>query len=64
MSTSILGTRAPAPDKPFEAALSPSSAFTSLVGESAASDRITWRRDGIATGRTGALDLPGTTWHR
>ncbi|PZS27094.1 MAG: hypothetical protein DLM61_17410 [Pseudonocardiales bacterium] len=24
--------------------------------------RTTWRRDAIATGRTGALDLPGRTW--
>jgi hypothetical protein len=24
--------------------------------------RTRWRRDGIANGRTGALDLPGTTW--
>jgi phytoene dehydrogenase-like protein len=25
-------------------------------------DRRTWRRDQVAKGRTGALDLPGTTW--
>jgi len=25
-------------------------------------DRVTWRRDGAAQGRTGALDLPGFTW--
>ena len=25
-------------------------------------DRVDWRRDGLADGRTGALDLPGTTW--
>ena len=25
-------------------------------------DRVTWRRDATAYGRTGALDLPGTTW--
>jgi phytoene dehydrogenase-like protein len=25
-------------------------------------DRLTWRRDAVARGRTGALDLPGTTW--
>ncbi|QHC26000.1 NAD(P)-binding protein [Streptomyces sp. GS7] len=25
-------------------------------------DRITWRRESLATGRTGAVDLPGTTW--
>ncbi|NAS21230.1 NAD(P)-binding protein [Herbidospora sp. NEAU-GS84] len=25
-------------------------------------DRVTWRRDALATGRTGALDLPGFTW--
>ncbi|MCB5908277.1 NAD(P)-binding protein [Streptomyces pinistramenti] len=24
--------------------------------------RTTWRRDSLATGRTGAVDLPGTTW--
>jgi phytoene dehydrogenase-like protein len=24
--------------------------------------RTTWRRDAVATGRTGALDLPGRTW--
>jgi phytoene dehydrogenase-like protein len=24
--------------------------------------RVTWRREGTAAGRTGALDLPGTTW--
>ncbi|WP_049576283.1 NAD(P)-binding protein [Nocardiopsis sp. SBT366] len=24
--------------------------------------RLTWRRDQVARGRTGALDLPGTTW--
>ncbi|GAA2120373.1 NAD(P)-binding protein [Actinomadura napierensis] len=25
-------------------------------------DRLTWRRDQLAAGRTGALDLPGTRW--
>lgn len=25
-------------------------------------DRVTWRREGLANGRTGALDLPGLTW--
>jgi phytoene dehydrogenase-like protein len=25
-------------------------------------DRVTWRREAIAAGRTGALDLPGSTW--
>lgn len=25
-------------------------------------ERVTWRRDGIANRRTGALDLPGETW--
>jgi phytoene dehydrogenase-like protein len=25
-------------------------------------DRVTWRRDAMAQGRTGALDLPGFTW--
>ncbi|MFF2526533.1 FAD-dependent oxidoreductase [Streptomyces liangshanensis] len=25
-------------------------------------ERVTWRRDSLATGRTGAVDLPGTTW--
>ncbi|MBZ4020525.1 FAD-dependent oxidoreductase [Streptomyces purpurogeneiscleroticus] len=25
-------------------------------------ERVTWRRDALATGRTGAVDLPGTTW--
>ncbi|MFF3667676.1 NAD(P)-binding protein [Microtetraspora malaysiensis] len=25
-------------------------------------DRLTWRRDAVAAGRTGALDLPGLTW--
>ncbi|MGH3491098.1 MAG: NAD(P)-binding protein, partial [Actinopolymorphaceae bacterium] len=25
-------------------------------------ERTTWRRDAVAAGRTGALDLPGTTW--
>ncbi len=25
-------------------------------------DRLSWRRDAVARGRTGALDLPGTTW--
>ncbi|MEV7232068.1 FAD-dependent oxidoreductase [Polymorphospora sp. NPDC051019] len=25
-------------------------------------DRVTWRRDAVANGRTGALDLPGQTW--
>ncbi|GAA0376486.1 hypothetical protein Acor_31630 [Acrocarpospora corrugata] len=25
-------------------------------------DRVTWRRDALANGRTGALDLPGTSW--
>ncbi|MFG2513133.1 FAD-dependent oxidoreductase [Streptomyces sp. NPDC048584] len=24
--------------------------------------RVTWRRDAVANGRTGAVDLPGTTW--
>ncbi|MEU1073342.1 MULTISPECIES: NAD(P)-binding protein [unclassified Streptomyces] len=24
--------------------------------------RLTWRRDALAAGRTGAVDLPGTTW--
>ena len=25
-------------------------------------DRVDWRRDGLAAGRSGALDLPGRTW--
>jgi len=25
-------------------------------------ERVTWRREGIAQGRTGAVDLPGTSW--
>ncbi|MFE6687129.1 FAD-dependent oxidoreductase [Streptomyces sp. NPDC057743] len=25
-------------------------------------DRVTWRRASVATGRSGALDLPGTSW--
>jgi phytoene dehydrogenase-like protein len=25
-------------------------------------DRLAWRREGVATGRSGALDLPGYTW--
>ncbi|MFD7662998.1 NAD(P)-binding protein [Streptomyces sp. NPDC059788] len=25
-------------------------------------ERLTWRRDALALGRTGAVDLPGTTW--
>lgn len=25
-------------------------------------ERVTWRRDAVAAGRSGALDLPGTTW--
>lgn len=25
-------------------------------------ERVTWRREAVAAGRTGALDLPGTTW--
>jgi hypothetical protein len=25
-------------------------------------DRVVWRRDGAAAGRSGALDLPGYTW--
>jgi phytoene dehydrogenase-like protein len=25
-------------------------------------ERVTWRREGVAHRRTGALDLPGTTW--
>jgi phytoene dehydrogenase-like protein len=25
-------------------------------------DRLTWRRDAVANGRSGALDLPGRTW--
>ena len=25
-------------------------------------ERVSWRRDGVAAGRTGALDLPGRTW--
>ncbi|CAM5614935.1 NAD(P)-binding protein [Streptomyces violaceorubidus] len=25
-------------------------------------ERLTWRRDAVANGRTGAVDLPGTTW--
>ncbi|MDN3023441.1 NAD(P)-binding protein [Streptomyces sp. S.PB5] len=25
-------------------------------------DRVTWRRDSVANGRTGAVDLPGTSW--
>ncbi|GGX45829.1 NAD(P)-binding protein [Streptomyces chryseus] len=25
-------------------------------------ERVTWRREALATGRTGALDRPGTTW--
>ncbi|MFD3836882.1 NAD(P)-binding protein [Streptomyces sp. NPDC058642] len=25
-------------------------------------DRVTWRRESVAAGRTGAVDLPGTSW--
>ncbi|MEU6380920.1 FAD-dependent oxidoreductase [Streptomyces sp. NPDC046909] len=25
-------------------------------------DRVTWRRESVANGRTGAVDLPGTSW--
>ncbi|MGW3315204.1 NAD(P)-binding protein [Streptomyces fungicidicus] len=25
-------------------------------------ERVTWRRDAVANGRTGAVDLPGTSW--
>nr|WP_308039768.1 FAD-dependent oxidoreductase [Streptomyces sp. PSKA30] len=25
-------------------------------------ERVTWRREAVANGRTGAVDLPGTTW--
>lgn len=25
-------------------------------------DRVTWRREAVAAGRTGAVDLPGTSW--
>jgi phytoene dehydrogenase-like protein len=25
-------------------------------------ERVAWRQESVATGRTGALDLPGTTW--
>ncbi|MES5821653.1 NAD(P)-binding protein [Streptomyces sp. RG80] len=25
-------------------------------------DRVTWRREAVANGRTGAVDLPGTSW--
>ncbi|MEU6259103.1 FAD-dependent oxidoreductase [Streptomyces sp. NPDC047043] len=25
-------------------------------------ERVTWRRESVATGRTGAVDLPGTSW--
>lgn len=25
-------------------------------------DRLVWRRDAVSNGRTGAVDLPGTTW--
>ncbi|MGX1270781.1 NAD(P)-binding protein [Streptomyces phaeoluteigriseus] len=25
-------------------------------------ERVTWRREAVAAGRTGAVDLPGTTW--
>ncbi|MFF4354274.1 FAD-dependent oxidoreductase [Streptomyces sp. NPDC001530] len=25
-------------------------------------ERVTWRREAVATGRTGAVDLPGTSW--
>ncbi|MBW5484584.1 FAD-dependent oxidoreductase [Streptomyces bambusae] len=25
-------------------------------------ERVAWRRESVATGRTGAVDLPGTTW--
>jgi phytoene dehydrogenase-like protein len=25
-------------------------------------ERVTWRRDAFANGRTGAVDLPGTSW--
>ncbi|MFE2631678.1 FAD-dependent oxidoreductase, partial [Streptomyces sp. NPDC059374] len=25
-------------------------------------ERVTWRRDAVASGRTGAVDLPGTSW--
>lgn len=26
-------------------------------------ERVTWRRQAVANGRTGAVDLPGTSWH-
>jgi phytoene dehydrogenase-like protein len=32
------------------------------LGSPGWADRLTWRRDAVARGRTGALDLPGTTW--
>ncbi len=25
-------------------------------------ERVTWRREAVAQGRTGAVDLPGTSW--
>lgn len=25
-------------------------------------ERVTWRRESVANGRTGAVDLPGTNW--
>jgi hypothetical protein len=32
------------------------------LGYPAWQERVTWRRQGLANGRTGALDLPGRTW--
>ena len=32
------------------------------VGSPGWQDRVTWRRDGVARERTGAVDRPGTTW--
>nr|WP_236071580.1 FAD-dependent oxidoreductase [Streptomyces polyasparticus] len=50
-----------APDEPRATALARAEQLLDL-GFPGWRDRVTWRREALAAGRTGAVDLPGTTW--
>ncbi|WP_435650945.1 NAD(P)-binding protein [Kitasatospora purpeofusca] len=50
-----------APDESRESGLARAEHLLDL-GFKGWSDRVRWRRAAVATGRTGAVDLPGTTW--
>ncbi|MFI6940618.1 FAD-dependent oxidoreductase [Streptomyces sp. NPDC050418] len=50
-----------APDEPRAAAIGRAEHLLDL-GFPAWRERVTWRREALAAGRTGAVDAPGTTW--